>query len=82
MGRRDRTEANSTALAIEAARAMGSGDRRARRALRSLQRSSGAFQFTRTDLGSRVIASVDSVVALSGRALPVAAARHTPGRCV
>jgi hypothetical protein len=82
MGRRDRTEANSTALAIEAARAMGSGDGRARRALRSLQRSNGAFQFTRTDLGSRVIASVDAVVALAGRALPVATARHVPGRCV
>jgi hypothetical protein len=82
MGRRDRTEANATALAIQAARAMGSGDARARRALRTLQRSSGAFQFTRSDLGSRVLASNDAVVALSGRRLPVAAARHTPGRCV
>jgi hypothetical protein len=82
MGRRDRTEANSTALAIEAARTMGSGDARARRALRSLQRGSGAFQFTRTDLGSRVIASTDAVVALSGRAMPVASARHAPRPCV
>lgn len=82
MGRRDRTEANATALAIQATRTMGAGDARARGALRSLQRSSGAFQFTRSDLGSRVLATNDAVVALSNRALPVATARHTPGRCV
>jgi hypothetical protein len=81
LGRRDRNEANSTALAIEAARAMGSRDTRATRALRSLQRAGGAFQFTRTDAGSRILASNDAVVALSGRRLPVAVARRTPGRC-
>jgi hypothetical protein len=80
-GRRDRTEANPTALAIEAAGAMGSRDTRAVRALRSLQRGGGAFQFTRTDAGSRVIASIDAVIALSGRRLPVAVARRTPGAC-
>jgi hypothetical protein len=79
--RRDRNEANSTALAIEAARAMGSRDTRAVRALRSLQRGDGAFQFTRTDAGSRVLASVDAVIALSGHRLPVSTARRTPGRC-
>jgi len=81
LGRRDRNEANSTALAIETAHAMGSRDTRAARALASLQRAGGAFQFTRTDAGSRVLASNDAVVALSGHALPVVALRRTPGRC-
>jgi hypothetical protein len=81
LGRRDRNEANSTALAIEAAAAMGSRDTRATRALASLQRPGGAFQFTRTDAGSRVLASNDAVVALSGRHLPVSTLHRTPGRC-
>jgi hypothetical protein len=81
LGRRDRNEANSTALAIEAARALGSRDSRASRALRSLQRAGGAFQFTRTDAGSRALATNDAVVALSGRRLPVVALGRTPGRC-
>jgi hypothetical protein len=81
LGRRDRNEANSTALAIEAARAMGSRDTRATRALRSLQRGGGAFQFTRTDAGSRVLATNDAVVALSGRRLPVRVLGRMPGRC-
>jgi len=79
--RRDRTEANPTALAIEAQRAMGRRDTRAIRALRTLQRGDGSFQFTRTDAGSRLMATTDAVVALSGRVLPVAVARHRPGRC-
>lgn len=81
LGRRDRNEANSTALAIEAAAAMGSRDTRATRALASLQRSGGAFQFTRNDAGSRVLATNDATVALSGRRLPVATLKRTPGRC-
>jgi hypothetical protein len=81
LSRRDRNEANSTALAVEAARAMGSKDTRAERALRTLQRADGAFQFTRNDAGSRVLASNDAVVALAGRTLPVAALSRTPGRC-
>jgi hypothetical protein len=81
LGRRDRNEANSTALAIEAARAMGSRDTRAVAALRSLQRGGGAFQYTRTDSGSRVLATTDAVVALAGRRLPVAVAGRTPGGC-
>jgi hypothetical protein len=79
--RRDRTEANPTALALEATRAMGSRDSRAASALRSLQRGGGAFQFTRTDAGSRAIATIDAVVALAGRSLPVAVARRSPGPC-
>jgi hypothetical protein len=81
LGRRDRVEANSTALAIEAQRALGRRDARAARALRSLQRGGGAFQYTRDDAGSRVLASIDAVVALAGRRLPVATARRAPGRC-
>src|SRR5207247_2533275 len=74
LGRRDRNEANSTALAIEAERAMGRDDARAARVLRGLQRRDGAFQFTADDAGSRVIASTESVVALSGHLAPVARA--------
>jgi hypothetical protein len=81
LGRRDRNEANSTALAIQAAGAMGSRDTRAIRSLASLQRSGGAFQFTRNDAGSRVLATNDAVVALSGHRLPVATLHRTPGRC-
>jgi hypothetical protein len=81
LGRRDRNEANSTALAIEAERAMGRSDRRAARVLRGLQRSDGAFQFTADDAGSRVIASTEAVVALSGRIPPVARVRRHPSPC-
>ncbi|WCB93608.1 hypothetical protein DSM104299_02324 [Baekduia alba] len=81
LGRRDRNEANSTALAIEATRAMGSRDTRASAALRSLQRAGGAFQFTRTDAGSRILATNDAVVALAGRRLPVTTLSRTPAGC-
>lgn len=81
LGRRDRNEANSTALAIEAERAMGRSDARAARALRGLQRRDGSFQFTATDAGSRVLATTESVVALSGRIPPVARVRHHPSAC-
>jgi hypothetical protein len=81
LGRRDRNEANSTALALEAERAMGRSDRRAARVLRGLQRSDGAFQYTADDAGSRVIASTESVIALSGRTPPVARVHRHPSRC-
>jgi hypothetical protein len=81
LGRRDRNEANSTAFAIEAERAMGRSDARAARVLRGLQRSDGAFQFTADDAGSRVIASTESVIALAGHGLPVAQVRSRPGPC-
>jgi hypothetical protein len=81
LGRRDRNEANSTALALEAERAMGRADRRAARVLRGLQRKDGSFQYTADDAGSRVIASTESVTALSGRVPPVARVRHPPSGC-
>jgi hypothetical protein len=81
LGRRDRNEANSTALAIEAERAMGRRDTRAARVLRGLQRADGSFQFTADDSGSRVIASTESVLALSGAVPPVARVRHHPSGC-
>ena len=81
LGRRDRNEANSTALAIEAERAMGRSDRRAARVLRGLQRGDGSFQYTADDSGSRVIASTESVIALSGRIPPVARVHRHPSRC-
>jgi hypothetical protein len=70
-GRRDRNEANPTAIALLAQRAMGARDTRAVRVLRGLRRSDGSFQFTRTDAGSRILATNDAVLALSGATLPV-----------
>jgi hypothetical protein len=81
LGRRDRNEANSIALAIEAERAMGRRDTRAARVLRGLQRRDGAFQYTADDAGSRVIASTEAVVALSGRIPPIGRVRRHPGAC-
>jgi hypothetical protein len=81
LGRRDRNEANSTALAIEAQLAMGRSDARASAALRSLQRAGGAFQFTPDDAGSRLLATNDAVVALAGRRLPVAVVGEAPRAC-
>ena len=79
--RKDRNEANATALALEAQASLGRGDKRAARALRALQRTDGAFQFTATDSGSRGLATVDSVVALSGKHIPVSGRSKLPGGC-
>lgn len=80
-GRRDRNEANATAYALLAQRAMGVRDTRAVRALRALQRGGGAFQFSANDAGSRVLATTDAVLALSGRSQPVAARRSAARGC-
>lgn len=65
------TEANSTAIAIRAMRAMGRLPSTAtRRALRNLQEADGGFRFTARTRESRLLASVDAVLALSGRRLP------------
>lgn len=77
--RRDRNEANATGIALMAQRAMGVRDTRAVRALRALQRGEGAFQFSANDAGSRLLATTDAVLALSGAKLPVAA-RRTPAK--
>jgi hypothetical protein len=82
LGRRDRNEANSTALAIQAATAVGVRDDRAIRGLQGLQRPDGSFNFTATDAGSKVLASTDAVVALSGHAVPVARLARPSGHCI
>lgn len=65
------TEANSTAIAICALRAMGRAPSPATRlALRSLQESDGGFRFTREVRENRLFATLDAVLALSGRRLP------------
>lgn len=70
-GRGRATEANSTALAIRALRAMGvTPPTISRAALRSLQEADGGFRFTARTRESRLLASVDAVLALSGRRLP------------
>jgi hypothetical protein len=80
-GRRDRTEADSTAIALVGERAAGMHDRRAAQALRGLQRPGGAFQYTSTDAGSRELATIDAVTALSGVTLPVARLHHRARGC-
>ena len=79
--RKDRNEANATALALEALRSAGRRDARAGKALRALQRSDGAFQFTATDSGSRGLATVDAVVAVAGKHLPVTRRAKFAPRC-
>lgn len=65
------TEANSTAGAIRALRAMGrTPPANTRAALRGLQQSDGGFRFTRAVAGSRLLASDDAVVAVAGAWLP------------
>jgi len=65
------TEANSTAIAIRALRAMSrTPSASTRLALRSLQEPDGGFRFTREVRESRLFATVDAVLALSGRRLP------------
>jgi hypothetical protein len=70
-GRGQATEANSTAIAIRALRAMGRTPATAtRRALRNLQEADGGFRFTAMVKESRLLATVDAVLALSGHRLP------------
>ncbi len=70
-GGRRPTEANSTAIAIRALRAMGRTPPAATRAaLRALQEGDGGFRFTAAIRESRLLATVDAVVAMSGRRLP------------
>jgi hypothetical protein len=64
------TEANSTAIAVRALRAMGHPVPAARARLRALQEGDGGFRFTATVRESRLLATVDAVLALSGRRLP------------
>lgn len=68
----DPTDANSTAGAIRALRALGRTPPAATRAaLRGLQQPDGGFRSTRAGAGSRLLATTDAVPALAGVALPV-----------
>ncbi|MBK5230504.1 MAG: hypothetical protein JJE27_04945, partial [Thermoleophilia bacterium] len=61
-----------TALVIQAADALGKDANDAKRALRALQLKNGAFRPTPTaDAGSKLPATMDSVLALAGRHYPV-----------
>lgn len=75
------SQANATALAIRAGLALGRRDTRAIRALRSLQPRDGSFVFTRTDGGSRLLATNDAVLALLGRTAPVSRLHRVPRGC-
>ncbi len=66
------TDANSTAGAIRALRATGrTPPASLRAALRGLQDRDGSIRYTRASGGSRLLATNDAVVALSGMWLPV-----------
>jgi len=66
------TEANTTAIVIAAMRSMRrTPPRTTINRLRRLQEGDGGFRFTLAARGSRVLASVDAVVALAGKTLPV-----------
>ena len=72
-GRAGATEANSTAGAIRALRAMGRRPPASMRAaLRGLAGADGAVAFRRGEAGSRLLATTDALIALSGRRLPLA----------
>lgn len=65
------TEANSTAGAIRALRALGRVPAASTRAaLRGLQDGDGGIRFSRGSAGSRLIATTDALIALSGGSLP------------
>ncbi len=65
------TEANATALALRALRAMGHRPpANTVRELRRLQERDGGFRYTRTIRENRVMATNDVVVALAGKRLP------------
>lgn len=67
------TNANATALVIQAADALGKNTKDAKRALRALQQKNGAFRLTPTaEASSKLLATMDPVLALSGRHYPVA----------
>ncbi|WP_217915101.1 hypothetical protein [Miltoncostaea marina] len=65
------TEAGPTSNVIRALRAMGRRPPAATRAaLRRLQERDGTVRFTRADPGSRLLATLDAVIAFSGGRLP------------
>jgi hypothetical protein len=65
------TEANSTAGAVRALRALGRRPPAATlAALRSLQERDGGVRFTVASAGSRLLASTDATVAFAGKVLP------------
>lgn len=65
------TEANSTAIAIRAWRAAGRKPlSRWRVALRGLQEADGGVRFTAANRESRLLATLDAIVAFSGKRLP------------
>jgi hypothetical protein len=65
------TDANSTAGAIRALRALGRRPPAATlRALRRLQGPDGAVRFTAAEAGSRLLATSDAAIALAGEVLP------------
>lgn len=76
------TNANATALVVQAADALGKNASDAKRALRALQQKNGAFKLTpTTDATSKLLATMDPVLALSGRHYPVAKRSKAAASC-
>ncbi|MGE0249185.1 MAG: hypothetical protein AB7R33_07475 [Thermoleophilia bacterium] len=71
-GRGAATDANSTANAIRALRALGrTPPARMRAALRALQERDGGVRYTRASEGSRLLATNDAAIAFAGKVLPL-----------
>lgn len=81
------TNANATALAIEAASTMGKTNAKSKYTLRKQQHKDGYFNLTPTaadDVASesKILATAESVVALSGRHYPVSRRSRADRSCV
>lgn len=76
------TQANTTALAIEAADAIGKNNQNAKRALRLLQSKNGSFRSTASAEGDFAgVATSEAVTALSGAHYPVVARKTAAKSC-
>lgn len=77
------TNANTTAIAIEAGAALGKNLKKSKAALRALQAKQGWFRSDESTEGSfQGIATSESVIALSGRHYPVSVRSKADNSCV
>jgi hypothetical protein len=77
----DAVDADSTGVILAAENALGVADPRALRALKGLQRPSGAIQYEAADPGNLLLASLDGAIGLSGQVRPLGARRSPPRGC-
>lgn len=76
------TNANATAMVIRAGDALGKDTRRAKRALRALQKTNGSFKLTPSaDATSRVLSTSEAVISLAGRHYPIVKRKKAEKAC-